>query len=509
MTTKIKTPGITDANVTTDKLNLISTSGTPGATIKGTSGQTDGYLQLNCEENTHGIKLKSPPHSAAQSYTLTFPQSITNGYFLKTDGSGNLSFAEVNVDDTAWQSSIVTAATLSAVVGYGYWIDTTSNACTITLPASANVGDQIIFVDYARKWATNNVTINQNGLKYQGGTLNPVYDTNGQTVNIVYSGATKGWIPISDDEVADAPVGFTATGGTKTVVGSYTIHTFTSSGTFTPAIAGSVDYLVVAGGGGSSRGSGSGGSGAGGFRTATGFSVAPTGLTVTIGAGGAGAGGAAQRGSNGGDSVFSSITSTGGGAGGTQNETTSANSGGSGGGANSTYGVAGAGDTPSTTPSQGNNGGAGNTTGDGSPTYVGAGGGGAGAVGGNGDGTTAGAGGNGVANSLTGSAVTRAGGGGGGTYGSAGGAGGSGGGGLGGRHGDSRAATSGTTNTGGGGGGAGHGNAPQAGAGGSGVVILSMPDASYSGTVSGSPTVATGVSGNTVLTFTGSGTYTG
>ena len=484
MTTKIKTPGITDANVTTAKildanvttakLNLISTSGTPGATIKGTSGQTDGYLQLNCEENTHGIKLKSPPHSAAQSYTLTFPQSITNGYFLKTDGSGNLSFAEVNVDDTAWQSSIVTAATLSAVVGYGYWIDTTSNTCTITLPASANVGDQIIFVDYARTWATNKIIIDSNGLKYQGDDDTSVveYNTNGQTVNIVYSGATKGWIPISDDEVADAPVGFSATGGTKTVVGSYTIHTFTSSGTFTPAIAGSVDYLVVAGGGGSSRGSGSGGSGAGGFRTATGFSVAPTGLTVTIGAGGAGAGGAAQRGSNGGDSVFSSITSTGGGAGGTQNETNAANSGGSGGGANSTYGVAGAGNTPSTTPSQGNNGGAGNTTGDGSPTYVGAGGGGAGAVGAVGvKNSNAGAGGVGTVSTYSGSSVTYAGGGGGasGAGGTPNGAGGAGGGGAGAVAGG--AGSAGTVNTGGGAGGSDY-NGSATTAGGSGIVII-------------------------------------
>ena len=101
MTTKIKTPGITDANVTTSKLDLISTSSTPGATIKGTSGQTDGYIQLNCSENSHGIKLKAPPHSSAQNYTLTFPQSITNGYFLKTDGSGNLSFAQVNDAATA------------------------------------------------------------------------------------------------------------------------------------------------------------------------------------------------------------------------------------------------------------------------------------------------------------------------------------------------------------------------------------------------------------------------
>ncbi len=101
MTTKIKTPGITDANVTTSKLDLISTSSTPGVTIKGTSGQTEGYIQLNCSENSHGIKLKSPPHSSAQNYTLTFPQSITNGYFLKTDGSGNLSFAAADSSDTA------------------------------------------------------------------------------------------------------------------------------------------------------------------------------------------------------------------------------------------------------------------------------------------------------------------------------------------------------------------------------------------------------------------------
>jgi hypothetical protein len=35
-----------------------------------------------------------------------------------------------------------------------------------------------------------------------------------------------------------------------------------------------------------------------------------------------------------------------------------------------------------------------------------------------------------------------------------------------------------------------------------------MLDADYSGTTSGSPTVATGVSGKTILTFNGTGTYT-
>ena len=37
-----------------------------------------------------------------------------------------------------------------------------------------------------------------------------------------------------------------ATGGTITYVGGYTIHTFTSSGTFTPSVAMNVEVLVVA-----------------------------------------------------------------------------------------------------------------------------------------------------------------------------------------------------------------------------------------------------------------------
>ena len=80
--------------VTVDKLNLISTGSVPSLEAKGTSGVTDGYIQLNCAENSHGIKLKSPPHSAGASYTLTFPNNDGNANeFLKTDGSGVMSWA--------------------------------------------------------------------------------------------------------------------------------------------------------------------------------------------------------------------------------------------------------------------------------------------------------------------------------------------------------------------------------------------------------------------------------
>jgi len=85
------------ADIAGSKLNLVSTSSTAGVIVKG-DGSSDGYLQLNCSQNSHGIKLKSPPHSANQNYTLTFPSAIINGAFLKTDANGNLSFAAVNTD---------------------------------------------------------------------------------------------------------------------------------------------------------------------------------------------------------------------------------------------------------------------------------------------------------------------------------------------------------------------------------------------------------------------------
>jgi len=107
-----------------------------------------------------------------------------------------------------WSSAVITGSTLSAETGRGYFINTTSNICTVTLPASPEIGDQIVFADYARTWATNNVIIDSNGNNFQGESdLYTVdYSTAGQSLNIVYSDATKGWLPVSDDAVADVPV---------------------------------------------------------------------------------------------------------------------------------------------------------------------------------------------------------------------------------------------------------------------------------------------------------------
>jgi hypothetical protein len=251
--------------------------------------------------------------------------------------------------------------------------------------------------------------------------------------------------------------------------GTYWYHAFRSSGTFTPAVALSCDYLVVAGGGGAGAGSygAGGGGGAGGYLTSTGYSCASgVGLTVTIGAGGAGGTyGPAVSPVSGSNSTFATITSTGGGYGGRNISPTTAANGGSGGGGGygSTFGLGISG--------QGNNGGA-------QTTNSGGGGGGAGGVGGNATSTVAGAGGAGL-NTLstwlntTGTGVSGyiAGGGGGSVESGTGGAAGSGGGGAG-AQGASGLGISGTANTGGGGGSGYNGGSNPTGSGGSGLVIV-------------------------------------
>jgi len=128
----------------------------------------------------------------------------TDGQVLTSGGAGVAANYEDLAAGTSWQS-VVTGSTLTAVAGNGYWINTTSNACTITLPASASVGDSIIFADYARNWGTNKITIDANGLTYQGYVTNVEYTTDGLAVGITYMDATQGWVPTFDDAVADVP----------------------------------------------------------------------------------------------------------------------------------------------------------------------------------------------------------------------------------------------------------------------------------------------------------------
>ena len=477
-TDAVETAKIKDLNVTAGKLaatqDLSTKTITLPASVSGlgtgiTNSQLAGSIDVTTKI-TGVVPSANLGSGTASSSTILY---------------GDSTYKAEPVGGSAWQS-VVTGATLSAVAGNGYPINTTSNACTITLPAGS-VGDTIEFVDYVGTWDTNNVTLTTTE-KIKGSDGDALLSTERQGVKIVYVDATQGWVAVTGvNETAPAlPLAYT------------------------------VEYLIVAGGGGGGGAYYSGAGGAGGYRTNRGGSglalIAGTQYTATVGTGGAG--GAGAVGVKGVDSSLAgtgitTITSNGGGYGGRDG---AGGPGGSGGGAaNASY-----------------SGGSGNEGGDGGSPSIpegfdggdstgpgGGGGGGASEVGADQPTPNGGAGGDGLANDIIedGTDVTYAGGGGGGAWSGTGAAGGAGGGGTGGQDVPSCvSATQGTDGLGGGGGGAcGYstcgGTWNLGGDGGDGLLVLRMLTTDYSGTTTGSPTITTD-GDYKVLKFTGTGSYT-
>ena len=112
----------------------VAPDGTGELTVKGNATGGSGKIKLNCEDNSHGVTIKGPPHSAAATYTLTLPNNDGDAdQFLQTDGSGVLSFAAPEQKYTKFQFNLGTAPTgavsTSQVVGQeasiGSWSEVT------------------------------------------------------------------------------------------------------------------------------------------------------------------------------------------------------------------------------------------------------------------------------------------------------------------------------------------------------------------------------------------------
>ena len=423
------------------------------------------------------------------------------------------------IDAIMWETTPQTG-NFQATKGKGYFMNTTSGGLTLTTPASPSAGDIFAAADYARTFATHNLTIAPHaGAKIGGTAADATLDVDGQSATFVYVDSTQGWINVQETQTSQTGnpnLVATVSGACNTLTtapdcANFKIAKFVNPGTFTVSNVSAtpanniVSYMVVAGGGGggyasSGNSSGAGGAGGGGFReykgpadcyTASPLNGNPGGTAVTVTAtpypitvGGGGPAPSAPTGpnapANGTDSVFSTITSTGGGAGASNGPTVGGQNGGSGGGGGNSYPGdtvldGGAGNTPSVSPAQGKDGGNGVYN-----AGVGGGGGATSCSGTGGTPTGNGAGGAGATTSITGSPVARAGGGGGGGHSgiTAGSSGGSGGGGAGGSYCGSnlpvRQGTAGTISTGGGGGAGAAG--PQrdqtGGNGGSGIVVI-------------------------------------
>ena len=126
------------------------------------------------------------------SYTLPLADAVTSGDALTSNASGVLSWTTIS-GGVSWQA-VVTGATQTAVAGEGYFIDTTSNACTLTLPAGT-IGDEVNVIDYAGTFDTNNLTVEADGSeKIHGSTDDLTVAIERAAFALVFSDSTQGWL---------------------------------------------------------------------------------------------------------------------------------------------------------------------------------------------------------------------------------------------------------------------------------------------------------------------------
>jgi hypothetical protein len=129
----------------------------------------------------------------SSSFTLNLPTATgTADQVIKTDGSGNLSFATIS-GGAAWQA--IKTSNFNVTAKEGYFVDTTSTTITATLPASPAIGDFVQFIDYAGTFDTNNFTVARNGNKIQGDATDLTVSVERAGLTLIYTGSSvQGWL---------------------------------------------------------------------------------------------------------------------------------------------------------------------------------------------------------------------------------------------------------------------------------------------------------------------------
>ena len=170
--------------------------GAAGLTTDGTNLNILAQGDLRLQDTTGNQYVAHQAAGTTTTYTITWPGAVasSNDQILTSTTGGVLSWVD-NSGGTSWQA-VITAATKTAVAGEGYFIDTTSNVCNLTLPAGT-LGDEVSVVDYAGTFDTNNLTVTPgSGEKIQGNTADATLTvaTERAGFTFAYSGATQGWL---------------------------------------------------------------------------------------------------------------------------------------------------------------------------------------------------------------------------------------------------------------------------------------------------------------------------
>ena len=169
----------------------IAPDGTGKVTIKGNATGGSGAIVLNCENNSHGITLAGPAHSAAATYKLIYPTTVgTAGQVLKTDGGDGGSPDTVQLDwvtqsgggAAGWTYSAITADPANAQADYHY---SCTGTFTITLPTSGVSAGKEIRV---KNMGSGTITIDPQTQNIDGSTTDYVLDVQYSAITLVSTG---------------------------------------------------------------------------------------------------------------------------------------------------------------------------------------------------------------------------------------------------------------------------------------------------------------------------------
>ena len=112
--------------------------------------------------------------------------SAATGMWGGADAEGD------NQNGIEWQA--VKTDDFTATSGEGYFINTTSQAITVTLPAAPALGDEVAIIDYAGTANTNNIIIDRNENLFNGVNQNITVDTARAAFKLVFTDGTQGWV---------------------------------------------------------------------------------------------------------------------------------------------------------------------------------------------------------------------------------------------------------------------------------------------------------------------------
>jgi len=163
--------------------------------VSGTSTQA-GKIVMQADTDDSGSFVASfQPGVLTEStaYKLPLAYAGTAGDALTSSTAGVLSWTTMS-GGVSWQT-VETGATMTAVAGNGYFINTTSNACTATLPGSPSLGDEVNFIDYAGTFDSNNLTVAPAGSdKIHASTADLTVAVERAGFALVFTDSTQGWL---------------------------------------------------------------------------------------------------------------------------------------------------------------------------------------------------------------------------------------------------------------------------------------------------------------------------